>query len=136
MTHSLLGFFMSRTTHAVADRVSRSGVTTVAASLICCFLALFFYDEQIFSNLVSHSFNWSAQYFGLFWQILLLANFAIALFVATRPSAGRRLGNLTAPEFPLFQWIAMVLCTLLAGGGVFWAAAEPVAHFVSPPALI
>jgi glycine betaine transporter len=135
MTLSLFGFFMSGTTHAVADRASRSGVTTIAASLICCFLALFFYDEQIFSNLVSHSFNWSAQYFGLFWQILLLVNFAIALFVATRPSAGHRLGNLTAPEFPLFQWIAMVLCTLLAGGGVFWAAAEPVAHFVSPPPL-
>ncbi|MET4694829.1 glycine betaine transporter [Endozoicomonas sp. NE35] len=27
------------------------------------------------------------------------------------------------------------MCTLLAGGGVFWAAAEPMAHFVSPPPL-
>jgi choline-glycine betaine transporter len=27
------------------------------------------------------------------------------------------------------------MCTLLAGGGVFWAAAEPMAHFLSPPPL-
>ncbi|WP_276317938.1 BCCT family transporter [Cobetia sp. ICG0124] len=29
--------------------------------------------------------------------------------------------------------MAIILCTLLAGGGVFWAAAEPIAHFTSPP---
>ncbi|WP_276317937.1 BCCT family transporter [Cobetia sp. ICG0124] len=29
--------------------------------------------------------------------------------------------------------MATILCTLLAGGGVFWAAAEPIAHFTSPP---
>ena len=27
------------------------------------------------------------------------------------------------------------MCTLLAGGGVFWAAAEPMAHFSSPPPI-
>ncbi|MDF5099214.1 BCCT family transporter, partial [Vibrio parahaemolyticus] len=30
---------------------------------------------------------------------------------------------------------SIVLCTLLAGGGVFWAAAEPIAHFVTAPPL-
>eukprot|EP00487_Bulimina_marginata_P011861 TRINITY_DN7767_c0_g1_i1.p1 TRINITY_DN7767_c0_g1~~TRINITY_DN7767_c0_g1_i1.p1 ORF type:complete len:107 (+),score=47.78 TRINITY_DN7767_c0_g1_i1:157-477(+) len=34
-----------------------------------------------------------------------------------------------------FKWMSIVLCTLLAGGGVFWAAAEPIAHFVSAPPL-
>ncbi|MCZ8486772.1 BCCT family transporter [Vibrio lentus] len=30
-----------------------------------------------------------------------------------------------------FKWMSIVLCTLLAGGGVFWAtSAEPIAHFV------
>ena len=29
--------------------------------------------------------------------------------------------------------MAILFCTLLAGGGVFWAAAEPIAHFVSAP---
>ncbi|AWX93910.1 hypothetical protein DPM13_15390 [Paracoccus mutanolyticus] len=25
------------------------------------------------------------------------------------------------------------MCTLLAGGGVFWAAGEPIAHFLATP---
>ena len=68
-------------------------------------------------------------------QLLMIANFSVALLVATRPYASEPLGGRDTPEFPAFQWIAMVLCTLLAGGGVFWAAAEPVAHYVSLPPL-
>ncbi len=110
-------------------------VTTLSALFVCAFLGLFFVDAQLFAEVVDRSFGWSAQYFGLFWQLLMIANFAVALFVATRPYARARLGDRDSPEFPAFQWIAMVLCTLLAGGGVFWAAAEPVAHFVSVPPL-
>ena len=86
--------------------------------------------------MIDSSFAWSAQYFGLFWQLLMVANFGIALWVMTRPTAHYRLGQLDTPEFSRFQWSAMVLCTLLAGGGVFWAAAEPIAHYVViPPAF-
>ncbi|MCZ8485271.1 BCCT family transporter [Vibrio lentus] len=34
-----------------------------------------------------------------------------------------------------FRWMAIIFCTLLAGGGVFWAAARPIAHYVNPPPL-
>jgi len=124
---------MSDSSAVVADQSTRTRVVVTSTALVCLFLALFFYDHSLFNRVVKVSFNWSARYFGFFWQLLLLANFAIAIYVATRPSASVRLGNISAPEFPAFQWIAMVLCTLLAGGGVFWAAAEPLAHFVVPP---
>lgn len=45
------------------------------------------------------------------------------------------MGNLEKPEFTYFQWASMIMCTLLAGGGVFWASGEPLAHFMSPPPL-
>ena len=45
------------------------------------------------------------------------------------------MGNLAAPEFSVFQWGSMIMCTLLAGGGVFWAAGEPIAHFLYSPPL-
>ncbi len=32
-----------------------------------------------------------------------------------------------------FKWICIIMCTLLAGGGIFWAAAEPLSHFISVP---
>jgi len=94
---------------------------------------VFFIDAELFGAFIDRSFAWSAQYFGLFWQVLMLINFLIALWIATRSGARRVLGALDTPEFSNFQWGSMILCTLLAGGGVFWAAAEPIAHFVSPP---
>ncbi|MDG1013487.1 MAG: BCCT family transporter [Luminiphilus sp.] len=108
-------------------------VTALSALFVCAFLGLFFVDSALFSRWIDQSFNWSAQYFGLFWQLLMIANFAVAIFLATRPYARFKLGGRDTPEFPAFQWVAMVLCTLLAGGGVFWAAAEPIAHFVTVP---
>mgnify|MGYP001626725812 FL=1 len=104
-------------------------------ALIFLFLSVFFIDAELFGALIDRSFAWSAQYFGLFWQVLMLINFLIALWIATRSGATRVLGALDTPEFSNFQWGSMILCTLLAGGGVFWAAAEPIAHFVSPPPL-
>lgn len=124
---------MSDSFAAQAHRSSRTRVAVVSALLVCGFLSVFFVDAKIFASIIDHSFDWSARHFGLFWQVLLLTHFAVALWLATRPQAAIPLGNADSPEFPAFQWIAMVLCTLLAGGGVFWAAAEPVAHLVSPP---
>ncbi|WP_439102412.1 BCCT family transporter [Congregibacter sp.] len=118
-----------------AGQLSKARVTTVSVALVLTFLAFFFIDPNAFSNVIDSSFHWSARWFGLFWQLLLLINFAVALTLACRPAAAQRLGGLQEPEFSTFQWIAMVLCTLLAGGGVFWAAAEPIAHSASLPPL-
>ena len=61
--------------------------------------------------------------------------FLISLVVCLLPGAKAKMGNLAKPEFSVFQWGSMIMCTLLAGGGVFWAAGEPMAHFVSSPPL-
>lgn len=119
-------------------KTSQSGpsnhrVTLISTMLVIAFLAIFAVNPKLFGTLVDASYSWSAEHFGLFWQLFMVANFVVALIAMTRPGAARRLGDLDAPEFPTFQWVAMVLCTLLAGGGVFWAAAEPIAHLVSPP---
>lgn len=120
----------------VTHNISKWRVTGSSIGFVGLFLAVFFIDPTLFGVIIDSSFAWSTQYFGLFWQLLMLANFGIALWVMTRPAAHYRLGQLDAPEFSQFQWSAMVLCTLLAGGGVFWAAAEPIAHYVvTPPAF-
>ena len=98
-----------------------------------CLAALISLDGL--SSLVDIGFAWSAKYFGLYWQVLLLATFLIGVAIIFLPGAKVKLGELQEPEFKMFQWGAMVMCTLLAGGGVFWAAGEPIAHFLSPPPL-
>ena len=103
------------------------------------FIALFCVSAIVnlegLSGLVDVGFAWSAKWFGLYWQLLLLATFLIGLALCFFPGAKAKLGGLDEPEFTLFQWGSMIMCTLLAGGGVFWAAGEPMAHFISSPPL-
>jgi choline-glycine betaine transporter len=98
---------------------------------VFCLLALF--SLETLGAWVDGGFGWSVQLFGLYWQLLLFATFVIGLVIAIMPAGGVRLGNLAKPEFTVFQWGSMIMCTLLAGGGVFWAAGEPMAHFLYPP---
>ncbi|MEO6321648.1 MAG: BCCT family transporter [Polaromonas sp.] len=98
---------------------------------IFCLWALF--DLKGLSVAVDAGFAWSARYFGLYWQVLLLATFLVSLLICLLPGAKAKMGNLDKPEFSTFEWGSMIMCTLLAGGGVFWAAGEPMAHFVTPP---
>jgi len=102
-------------------------------------LALFviaaLYDISMVSAWVNSAFAVSTKLFGAYWQILLLLTFIIGLFLAIGRTGGVVLGGIKSPEISTFQWISIIMCTLLAGGGVFWAAAEPMAHFTSAPPL-
>lgn len=90
-------------------------------------------DAEGLSAVINTGFTWTAKYLGSFFQLLLLATFFIALVVAFGRAGVARLGGLEKPEISTFRWLSMILCTLLAGGGVFFAAGEPVYHFVVAP---
>lgn len=82
---------------------------------------------------IGASFTWTAKTFGSLFQLLLLLTFVIALGVAASPAGRARIGARTKPEMSTFKWLSIILCTLLAGGGVFFAAGAPVYHFVVTP---
>jgi len=107
----------------------------VTAGFILVFCALAVFNLKGLSGLIDIGFAWSAKWFGLYWQILLLATFLIGLALIVLPGSKAKLGDLETPEFSPFQWGSMIMYTLLAGGGVFWAAGEPMAHFLSSPPL-
>ena len=104
-----------------------------SGGFIIAFVLMAIFAEERLAKLINIGFSWSATVFGPFWQILLLATFVIALAVGAGRTGRVILGNLAKPEMDGFKWMAILFCTLLAGGGVFWAAAEPIAHFVSAP---
>jgi len=71
---------------------------------------------------------------GALWQGVLLGMLVLALGVALSPWGRARLGGADArPVLGFVPWLAVILCTLLAGGGVFFSAAEPVYHLLTPP---
>lgn len=106
-----------------------------SGGFIVAFVLMAIFAEARLAKIVEVGFAWSVKTFGPFWQILLLATFVIALAVGAGRTGRVILGNLPVPEIDSFKWMAILFCTLLAGGGVFWAAAEPIAHFVSAPPL-
>ncbi|AMN50852.1 BCCT transporter [Psychrobacter sp. P2G3] len=106
-----------------------------SGGFLVAFVLMAIFAEERLAKIVEVGFAWSVNIFGPFWQILLLATFVIALAVGAGRTGRVILGNLPVPEMDSFKWMAILFCTLLAGGGVFWAAAEPIAHFVSAPPL-
>ncbi|GIU19911.1 glycine/betaine ABC transporter [Shewanella sp. MBTL60-112-B1] len=110
-----------------------SPVLWLSGGFLVLFVLLAVFDTSALSNVIQVGFSKVTLWFGPFWQVLLLANFVIGLYLAFARTGDVTLGNLKAPEMDTFKWLAIILCTLLAGGGVFWAAAEPIAHFVSSP---
>ena len=107
----------------------------ITGGFIALFCVTAVIDLSALSGLVDIGFAWSAKWFGLYWQVLLFATFFIGLAICVLPGAKAKMGGMEVPEFTHFQWGSMIMCTLLAGGGVFWAAGEPMAHFISPPPL-
>ena len=107
----------------------------LSGGLLLLFVVSAMIDLQALSGFVNSLFAWSTQYLGAYWQVLVLLNLAAGLYVALSRSGAAKLGNAAIPEISTFKWFSIILCTLLAGGGVFFAAAEPMAHFLSPPPL-
>lgn len=111
-------------------------VLTLTMGFIALFLGWSIYDTAGLTAFIGDGFAWTAKYLGSFFQLLLLATFFIALGIAMSRAGQARVGNLAQPEISTFRWLSMIMCTLLAGGGVFFAAGEPIYHFVvTPPAF-
>ncbi len=56
-------------------------------------------DLKSLSVAVDAGFAWSARYFGLYWQLLLLGTFLVSLMICVLPGAKAKLGKRDKPEF-------------------------------------
>ena len=111
-------------------------VLILSVGFIATFILLSLFDIDLVANSIGNGFAWTALTLGTYFQLLLVATFFIAVGLALTPAAKAKIGNLDTPEMSTFKWLSIILCTLLAGGGVFFAAGEPVYHFVvTPPAF-
>lgn len=110
-------------------------VMVISGGILIAFVIASVINAEAVTNFVNWTFSFSTTYFGAFWQLLMLATFIIALLIAFSKYGNIRLGNIDTPELSNFKWISIIMCTLLAGGGVFWAAAEPMYHFLETPPM-
>lgn len=113
-------------------------VFIISGGLLAAFVLAAVINLEAMQPVVNKAFALSCTYFGAIWQFMLLAHFLIALALMASSLGSVRLGGLDAkPEISFFKWVAMIMCALLAGGGVFWSAAEPITHFLNvPPSIV
>ncbi|WP_404450992.1 BCCT family transporter [Virgibacillus necropolis] len=110
-------------------------VFLVSGGFLILFIVLSFFNSTMVDNAITKLFGISAKFFGAYWQLLLLGNFFIGIFLAFSKYGKVRLGNQEEPKYSYYKWVAMILCTLLASGGIFWAAAGPMYHYMDTPPL-
>ncbi len=69
---------------------------------------------------------------GFSWVSFTMTILAIVVFVS--PLGSYRIGGKSAkPRLSRLSWFAIVLCTTIAVGILFWGSAEPLSHFLYPP---
>lgn len=110
-------------------------VLTLSGGFLLLFIIASIIDAGFVGNLVNTGFAWSSLNFGAFWQVLMIVTFIIAVFMSLTELGTVRLGDSLKPKFSYFKWFSMIMITLLAGGGVFWAAAEPMYHYLDTPPM-
>ncbi|WP_240375006.1 BCCT family transporter [Bacillus piscicola] len=108
-------------------------VLLISGGFLTLFVVASFINGEYVSELVNQSFAFSVEYFGSLYQILVLGFFLVALYLAFSKYGRIKLGKREKPEMSTFKWTSIIMCTLMAGGGVFWAAAEPLNQFLTPP---
>ncbi len=91
----------------------------LSGSFLSLFVLLALTNTESLTAMVNAGFGFATKYFGAYWQVLLLLNFLIGLALAFGRTGYVRLGGLAKPDIDTFKWLSIVLCTLLAGGGVF-----------------
>lgn len=105
----------------------------VGAVPLLVFLLLAAVDLKLAQVFTSTGKTIISQHLGCLWQWMVALLFVIAIGLAISPLGSLRLGGKEAqPSLKFFDWCAVLICTLLAGGGVFWSAAEPLYHFQNP----
>jgi choline-glycine betaine transporter len=69
---------------------------------------------------------------GFSWVSLVMTLLTVVVFLS--PLANYRIGGKDArPRLSTISWFAIVLCTTIAVGILFWGSAEPLSHFLFPP---
>lgn len=111
-------------------------VLLISGGLLTLFVIAALINIDFVAGAVNSAFAFSANVFGAFWQLLVLATFLVAVGLAVSRYGKVRLGGTERPEMNTFRWVSIVFCTLIAGGGVFFTASEPISHFMTvPPAF-
>ena len=115
------------------DKSLKSNSLLIGGLPLIIFLILCSININLGRNITSFGKDFAISNFGSIWLLLVIGVCLVAFFLGFSPLGSIKIGGQDAkPKLKFFDWCAVLICTLLAGGGVFWSAAEPLIHFLSP----
>ena len=78
--------------------------------------------------------SWVIDTFGWFYVAAVAGFLALVVFLALGPTGKLKLGpDDSEPDFPYVSWLAMLFAAGMGIGLMYFAVAEPIQHYASPP---
>lgn len=94
------------------------------------------WTEQV-GNFMTKLLYGMADYFGAYINILSLIFVILAVvFIISRYGDVVIGGKDAKPEYSMFSWCAMSICSGIGTGLLFWAMGEPIFHYMTTPTAI
>lgn len=96
-----------------------------------------FVDQSDFEKYIFSIYSYIIDQFG--WMFILLPSILLlaCVWIYLSPMGNIRIGGKNAqPQIRKKTWFTITLCTTIAAGIVFWAAAEPIQHILYPKASL
>ncbi|MEB6197191.1 glycine betaine uptake BCCT transporter [Mammaliicoccus sciuri] len=111
-----------------------SNVFTISAIVVAIIVALGVIFPTHFGEITGNISAWISKYFGWYYMIITIGMVFFCVFIIFSPIGKLKLGRPhDKPEFNTISWFAMLFSAGMGIGLVFYGAAEPMSHFVSPP---
>jgi glycine betaine transporter len=105
-------------------------------SVAIVFVAVIFgvVAPDLFESLTGNIQSFITTAFGWYYLILVTVIVIFCIFLIFSPVGAIKLGKPDEkPEYSKGTWFAMLFSAGMGIGLVFWGAAEPLSHFISPP---
>ena len=117
-------------------RLNRPVFFVPLAVLAAAVLASLWQREAFFAAEVAIN-DWVLAWFGPAFAVSGVAFLILLAAVAISPLGKTIIGGPDAkPLLGRWRWFAVMLCTTIATGILFWGAAEPLFHLNTPPAML
>ncbi len=111
-----------------------SNVFTASAIVIGIIVAIGAIFPTKFGDVTSDISSWISTYFGWYYMIITIGMVFFCVFIIFSPIGKLKLGRpQDKPEFNTVSWFAMLFSAGMGIGLVFYGAAEPMSHYLSPP---
>jgi len=124
-----IGYTADMPTHHINPRVFW-GASGIIAALLLTTIAM--------PGSADHAFKaaqaWTIDTFGWFYIAAVAVFLVVVLVLGFGPAGKLKLGPDDAePDFPYLSWLAMLFAAGMGIGLMYFAVAEPIQHYISPP---